>query len=181
MDFSESSKVWFHTKFLFENRIKVALLCFWSKLVSSEKLSNKIYNLTYNLYKNGTNVHGLKWIDFIKKTLDEIGLSFIFTNQLEINPNWIKVHAKQLLCEQFVQRWRGDIVNSSRGHFYSIFKQEFCMEPYLTRLTEVHRQFITKLRVNNIKFPIETGRWRNIIREDRFVKNVLQVPLLICM
>jgi hypothetical protein len=80
-----------------------------------------------------------------------------------------------------VQRWRGDIVNSSRGHFYSIFKQEFCMEPYLTRLTEVHRQFITKLRVNNIKFPIETGRWRNIIREDRFVKNVLQVPLLICM
>jgi hypothetical protein len=59
------------------------------------------------LHKNGTN--GLKWIDFIKKTFDEIGLSFIFTNQLEINPNWIKVHAKQILCDQFVQRWRGDI------------------------------------------------------------------------
>ena len=41
------------------------------------------------------------------------------------------------------------------------------MEPYLTRLTEVHRKFITKLRVNNLKFPIETGRWRNINREDR--------------
>ena len=27
--------------------------------------------------------------------------------------------------------------------------------------------FITKLRVNNIKFPIETGRWRNINREHR--------------
>ena len=38
---------------------------------------------------------------------------------------------------------------------------------YLTRLTEVHRKFITKLRVNNIKFPIETGRCRNINREDR--------------
>ena len=37
----------------------------------------------------------------------------------------------------------------------------------LTRLTEVHRKFITNLRVNNIKFPIETGRWRNIDREDR--------------
>ena len=145
--------------------IKCRMLCFWGKLVSSEKLSSKIYNLTYNLYKNGTN--GLKWIDFIKKTFDEIGLSFIFTNQLEINPNWIKVHAKQILCDQFVQRWRGDIANSSRSHFYSIFKQEFCMEPYLTRLTEVHRKFITKLRVNNIKFPIETGRWRNINREDR--------------
>ena len=82
--------------------------------------------------KNGTN--GLKWIDFIKKTFDEIGLSFIFTNQLEINPNWIKVHAKQILCDQFVQRWRGDIANSSRGHFYSIFKQELCMEHTLLDL-----------------------------------------------
>ena len=41
------------------------------------------------------------------------------------------------------------------------------MEPYLTRLTEVHRNFIIKLRVNNIKIPIETSRWRNINREDR--------------
>ena len=70
----------------------------------------------------------VRTIDFIKKTFDEIGLSFIFTNLLEINPNWIKVHAKLILCEQFVQRWRGDIANSSRGHFYYIFKQEFCME-----------------------------------------------------
>jgi hypothetical protein len=52
---------------------------------------------TYNLHKNGTN--GLKWIDFIKKTFDEIGLSFIFTNQLEINPNWIKVHKLALVVK----------------------------------------------------------------------------------
>ena len=45
------------------------------------------------------------------------------------------------------------------------------MEPYLTRLTEVNRKFITKLRVNNIKFPIKTGRWR--IEKIEFVKNVL--------
>jgi hypothetical protein len=46
----------------------------------------------------------VRTIDFIKKTFDEIGLSFIFTNLLEINPNWIKVHAKLILCDQFVQR-----------------------------------------------------------------------------
>ena len=32
-----------------------------------------------------------------RKLFDEIGVSFIFINQLEINPNWIKVHAKQIL------------------------------------------------------------------------------------
>jgi hypothetical protein len=77
-----------------------------------------------------------------------------------------------------VQRWRGDIANSSRGHFYSIFKQEFCMEPYLTRLTEVHRKFITKLRVNNIKFPIETGRWRNINSTHSTFKTYWNKPLM---
>ena len=34
--------------------ITCRMLCFWCKLVSSEKLSNKIYNLAYNLHKNGT-------------------------------------------------------------------------------------------------------------------------------
>jgi hypothetical protein len=71
-------------------------------------------------------------INIIKKTFDEIGLSFIFTNQLEINPNWIKVHAKQMLCDQFVQRWRGDITNSSRGHFISIHLRPFV--PFLCKL-----------------------------------------------
>jgi hypothetical protein len=35
--------------------IKCRMLCFWSKLVLSEKLSNEIYNLAYNLHKNSTN------------------------------------------------------------------------------------------------------------------------------
>ena len=45
---------------------------------------------------------------------------------------------------------------------YLSFKSHFIIEPYLLRLKPIHRMFITKLRLSNIKFPIETVRWRNI-------------------
>jgi hypothetical protein len=99
--------------------------------------------------------------------LDNIGLSFIFRNQIPVNIIWIKTHVKQILIDQFIQNWRSEIGNSSRGHFYSLFKQEFCIEPYLLRLEQRYRIYITKFRLCNIRIPIETGRWQKITRENR--------------
>jgi hypothetical protein len=50
---------------------------------------------------------------------------------------------------------------------YLSFKSHFIIEPYLLRLKPIHIMFITKLRLSNIKFPIDTGRWRNIPRANR--------------
>jgi hypothetical protein len=50
---------------------------------------------------------------------------------------------KQIPIDQFIQNWRSEIGNSSRGHFYSLFKQEFCIEPYLLRLEQRYRIYIT--------------------------------------
>jgi hypothetical protein len=50
---------------------------------------------------------------------------------------------------------------------YSKFKTEFKLENYLLRLNAVHRNYICKLRTSNIKFPIETGRWMGIPRDER--------------
>jgi hypothetical protein len=61
------------------------------------------------------------------------------------------------------------VVNSSRGQLYATFKTEFCYENYLSRLSELGRKQISKLRTSNCKILIETGRWQNISREDRFV------------
>ena len=74
---------------------------------------------------------------------------------------------KQILSDQFVQKWVGDIENSSKGLFYSTFKKNFCLENYLLRLGENNRLWLTKLRTSNLRLPIETGRWYNIPREDR--------------
>jgi hypothetical protein len=74
---------------------------------------------------------------------------------------------KQILIDQFIQNWRSEIGNSSRGHFYSLFKQEFCIEPYLLRLEQKYRIYIAKFRLCNIRIPIETGRWQKVTRVNR--------------
>ena len=66
---------------------------------------------------------------------------------MPVNIIWIKTHVKQILIDQFIQNWRSEIGNSSRGHFYSLFKQEFCIEPYLLRIDIVPSAviFLTEL------------------------------------
>ena len=96
--------------------------------------------------------------------LNEVGLGYIFQNQVGyFDKNMIK----QILRDQFIQKWHSDIDNSSRGKFYSGFKNDFCLENYLLRLNEYNRKWITKSRTSTLRLPIETGRWYNIPREDR--------------
>ena len=99
--------------------IKCRILCFWSRLFTTNKLSSKVYCLMYNLYLNGNT--GLKWIENIKNIFDEIGMSFIFSNQIQVNVNWIKTHVKYRLQDQFMQKWRSQIAESSRGAFLHYF------------------------------------------------------------
>lgn len=136
--------------------IKIRMLCFWSRLLETDKLSSKIYKLLYSLYTDGYSEP--LFVKSVAKFFDDIGLSFIFNNQMPVNPKWIKIHVTQTLIDQFVQKWRSEIANSSRGHFYSIFKQELRLEPYLLRLQETQRRYITKIRMSKFRIPIETGR-----------------------
>ena len=78
-----------------------------------------------------------------------------------------KFFVKQNLTDQYIQNWFNQIENSSRGEFYGIFKNEFKLEKYLLKLLPHERNMITKFRCNNIKLPIETGRWSNTLREER--------------
>jgi len=75
---------------------------------------------------------------------------------------------KQILSDQFIQKWHSYIEQASRGEFYCMFKTEFCLENYLLRLRTDKRIYICKIRCSNLKFPIETGRWNNIPKHERF-------------
>jgi hypothetical protein len=43
-----------------------------------------------------------------------------------------------ILQDQFIQSWFSDMNKSSRGQFYSLFKNEFKLEPYLLKLSQVN-------------------------------------------
>ena len=88
--------------------------------MTTENLFSKIYKLLFKLYAN-ENSQTL-YVKNIQTILDNIGLSYIFRNQIPVNIIWIKPHVKQILIDQFIQNWRSEIGNSSGGHFYSLFK-----------------------------------------------------------
>ena len=73
----------------------------------------------------------------MESIFNEVGLGYIFQNQVGY---FDKNMDKQILSDQFIQKWHSDINNSSRGQFYSGFKNDFCLENYLLRLSEYNRK-----------------------------------------
>jgi hypothetical protein len=69
--------------------IMCRMLTFWNKLILSNKLSSKIFRLLYTLNINGS--QGFKWIELVKSTFDEIGLSFMYSDQQYVSADWLRV------------------------------------------------------------------------------------------
>jgi hypothetical protein len=111
--------------------------------------------------------HDFKWISVVMSIFDNTGLSYVFSNQLNINIHLLKPALKERLHDHFIQQWFTDIENASRGEFYSIFKIEFGFEKYLSKLSVKNKINLSKFRCSNMKFPIQTGGWQNIARNDR--------------
>ena len=47
---------------------------------------------------------GFKWREFVKSTFDEIGLSFMYSDQQYVSADWLKTYAKQIIRDQFIQK-----------------------------------------------------------------------------
>ena len=92
------------------------------------------------------------------------------SKELESSHQCIKLQFKRILQDQFIQSWFSDMNKSSRGQFYGMFKNEFKLEPYLLKLSQVNFTWLCKLRTCNMKIPIETGRWVNMPQEKRLCK-----------
>ena len=153
--------------------IRCRMISFWCKLQSENKLASKLYHLLIYL----KNFKGCKfrWLDCIENICNSTGNNFLLIpSQQDINSSFIKLSIKKTLQDQFIQSWSADILNSSRGKFYGIFKSEFQLEPYLLRLNNIQSKWLCKFRTNNIKLPIETGRWENIHRDNRVCKLCFQ-------
>jgi hypothetical protein len=44
------------------------------------------------------------WIELVKSTFDEIGLSFMYYDQQYGSADWLKTYVKQILRDQFIQK-----------------------------------------------------------------------------
>ena len=91
-----------------EVNIKLRMLNFWSKLLcENNKLSSSIYKLLYEMHSRG--VCNTPWLEYVKSTLNELGLTYVWDSQISIN-RLDMAYIKQLLIDQFCQKWISDMI-----------------------------------------------------------------------
>jgi hypothetical protein len=103
--------------------------------LQTEKLSSSIYRLLLSLKNNG--VQTFTWLNHYESIFNDSGLGYIFHSQDSSDYTRIKLLLNQTLKDQFIQRWTSEMINSSRGQFYSNFKTDFSFENYLTRSKKI--------------------------------------------
>ena len=71
----------------------------------------------------------------------------------------LKAKQKVKLLEMYQRLWTSEVVRSSRGSAYFLFKKTITYEPYLSRIRyRKHRVSYTKLRLSDHPLMTETGR-----------------------
>ena len=149
--------------------VKCRMVNFWIRTLEAKenKLSSILYKSLYERYE--TNMVKSSWIRFVKDILNECGLSYVwqFQHFVKFDENWLNATVKSTLVDQFKQSWHSDIETSSKGFCYRIFKTDFGFEKYIELLNDRDRNTLCRFRTTNHRFPIETGRWLNIERNER--------------
>ena len=92
--------------------IKTRTVGFWNRLILDKH--TKIAYILYQLLEFGDNAN-YKWISNIKKSFTDVGRYDIWIKQNEVNVYSVKLLIKQILYDQFLQGWRSNLNNSSKG------------------------------------------------------------------
>ena len=65
------------------------------------------------------------------------------------------------------QMWKSEVYNSTKCKIFQVIGKELRFEEYLTKLPWSIASSLCRIRTSNHRFPIETGRYCNIPRNER--------------
>ena len=139
------------------------MIKYWAKINTSydNKLVLKMYRFCKFINED------INWCTKVKEILFMCGFYDIWNNDVPVNPDWISLSVNQKLKDLYLSEWRQTVDSSSKCYLYRIFKTEISFENYLLLNWNLRKQ-LCKLRTVNHKLPVETGRYRNIPRNQRF-------------
>ena len=153
-----------------ENR----MLNFWCNIATGDdsKISSILYKWIKILYDQ--NKFKSVWLDNIKTTLDNIGMSNLFHNTANINRIWFKNAIKLKLNDIYNQRWGESMFNSDTCLNYRAMTVQKQLQKYLVKLPRQYMYAMCKLKCANHKMPIVIGRYSNIPVDER-ICNICQL------
>lgn len=141
---------------------------FWFKLLQSRNCIirscyDKMFEECEQKSKNVSN-----WVSDIKDKLLEIGLGHIWAEQDKICYKSHFLLIKQRIIDNFVQNLIADINSSSRCMLYSNIIDHFSLQYYLVKpIPCIYKKQLSKIRMSSHNLSIESGRHRNILRNNR--------------
>ena len=106
-----------------ECEIVKRMITFWIKLIdaNNNKLSSKMYHILSNMHL--ANTYSSPWICAIENILNSCGLTYIWLQQCKQSDIWVDFILKQIIKDQFAQRWTSEINNSPKCFNYKLYKQ----------------------------------------------------------
>lgn len=151
-----------------EIQIKTRIISYWSRILTGKdtKIAKLIYDL--GICMNHEVGGKIPWYENIKHILNNCGLSNIWINQTIHNSQWLKAKIKLTLVDQFKQNWQSILQSSPKALNYRIYKEELKFEHYFDTLSKKDAITFCRFRTCNHHLPIESGRWANIPRHERF-------------
>ena len=151
-----------------EINIKSRMIGFWLSLVNRKEteLSKILYQKMLHDYNAGIYEH--KWIRCIGDIFVSVGHLDLFHKSVIDNPRFDKnVNIPSPIWFTHTRMGVQKLDASSKGKFYSSFKQDLTFQNYLSKLDPKHYLPFIKFRTSNHKLPIETGRWENVPLDER--------------
>ena len=140
--------------------IKKRIIQFWYNIVTgkTDKLAFQLYKIMFQDYSRGTAKY--KWLETIETILNDTGFSHVWLEQkTDLLGN---KEIKQRITDQGIQNIESKCRNSNKGKGYLSLKTSWNTEHYLSVLESKKTKTLIKFRTANHKFPVETGRYRQI-------------------
>ena len=109
---------------------------FWSRILlgKNSKLSMIIYKILLTLQMEGT--YESEWLAKIRSTLESCGLNYLWLSQAVPNLKFVGLSVKNILRDQFFQKWNEKIQDDDFYLSYRNFKVHNNPEPYLNCLPD---------------------------------------------
>ncbi len=151
-----------------EVAINTRMIGYWSRLITGKATKLSMIMYASLLHLHSTNRYSSPWICHIRDVLNNCGMSGIWLDQQVNNPEWLKKAVERKLKDQWITTWYSNIFTKGICRSYSLYKEMYALEDYLLRLRKNIRIPLTKIRSNNNRLPVVTGRYENVSREERF-------------
>jgi len=143
-------------------RRHICMFRFWNRIVQMDQ--NRLPKIVFEWDKS---LNTDTWSSDIQYLMASCGQSDNYNNNEPVNLNviWSCLH------ENFCQTWMNDVNSKPKLRTYRLFKKYYEVEPYvMSFVNRSQRSCLAQLRSGTLPLLIETGRWSNIVVEQRICK-----------